>query len=224
MWRDGKMKNTVRPLVIFLVLVFVGVVGYGLSGYFAARRDAASLTLRADQLIRDRRGPIDLGRGRAEQLLLVEDPGFWEHNGVDLSTDGAGLTTLTQSLSKRVGFTNFKPGVRKLRLMGYATGLESKLSKEQIFALYLDTVWMGRGPRGSMSGFFDASREVYGREPASLNETEFLTLVAVPIAPRTFDLVQQNPELLERVKRIERLVARKCRPNGLRDVWLSACS
>jgi membrane peptidoglycan carboxypeptidase len=75
-----------------------------------------------------------------------------------------------------------------------------------------------------MAGFFDASEAIYGREPALLSQTEFLTLVAVPIAPRTFNLVQPNQQLLVRVKRIERLVGRKCQPKGLRDVWLIGCS
>lgn len=218
------MKIAFVRIGIVLVLLFVVLLGYGLSGFFAAREEAGALARKADELIRDQRGPRDLGRGRTEQLLLVEDPNFWNHDGVDLSTSGAGLTTLTQSLSKRVGFTSFKPGIRKVRLMGYAVGLESKLSKEQILALYLDTVWMGRGPQGPMAGFFDASEAIYGREPASLSQREFLTLVAVPIAPRTFNLMQPNHQMLDRVQRIERLVERECHPTGLRDVWLNGCS
>ena len=42
----------------------------------------------------------DLPSGWKEIILKVEDPGFYEHNGVDLSTAGAGLTTITQGLVK----------------------------------------------------------------------------------------------------------------------------
>jgi membrane peptidoglycan carboxypeptidase len=146
------------------------------------------------------------------------------HNGVDLSTPGSGLTTLTQSVGKRVGFASFRPGIRKVRLVGYAMGLESKLSKQQILALYLDTVWMGPGPNKPMAGFFEASRAIYGRPPAALADKEFLSLVAVAIAPRKYSLIARSPEFDERVARIARLVAKKCKPTGLRDVWLDGCA
>lgn len=218
------MKRVLRWFAILVLLLMGGGIAYGISGYLAARSDASRLAKQADFLIQSHRGGGDLGPGRAEQVLLVDDPGYSAHNGVDLSTDGAGLTTLTQSVGKRVGFANFKPGFRKIRLVGYAMGLESKLTKQQILALYLNTVWMGRGPKGPMAGYFDASLAIYGRQPAELNSREFLTLVAVPIAPRSFNLVQPNPKLRERVRRIERLVQKQCRPNGLRDVWLTGCA
>jgi membrane peptidoglycan carboxypeptidase len=146
------------------------------------------------------------------------------HNGVDLSTPGSGLTTLTQSAGKRLGFSNFRPGIRKVRLVGYAMGLESRLTKQQILALYLDTVWMGPGPHNPMAGFFNASQLIYGRPPAALSDHDFLSLVAIPIAPRRFSLIARSPELEERVARIERLVKKVCQPDGLRDVWLNGCA
>ena len=218
------MKMPLRWLGITIILLVAGLTAYTATGFFAARADAQALARRANWLIQNHRGAADLGAGRADQILVVEDPGYWSHAGVDLSTAGAGLTTLTQSLSKRVGFSAFKPGIRKFRLMGYAVGLESKLSKQQILALYLDTVWMGEGPNGAMAGFFNASHEIYGRPPAALSQWEFLTLVAVPIAPRRFNLTDPNKDLFERVKRINRLVQKECRPTGLRDVWLQGCA
>ena len=179
---------------------------------------------RADRLIAAGRGPTDLGRGRVEQLLIVEDPGFRKHKGVDFVSAGSGLTTLTQSVGKRVGFASFRPGVRKVRLVGYALGLESRLTKSQILALYLDTVWMGPGPRAPMAGFFNASRQIHGRSPAALTDHEFLSMIAIPIAPRKLSLIDRGPALEERVTRIERLVRKKCAPTGLRDVWLEGCA
>lgn len=207
-----------------IVILLVAALAYGAHGYFDARQDARLLAARADPLIAQGRGAAGLGPGRIEQLLLVEDPGFAGHSGIDFSTSGGGLTTLTQSVGKRVGFDNFQPGVRKIRLLGYALGLEQSLTKGQIVALYLDTVEMGRGPNGWMKGFYEASRSIYGRPPHLLSEPEFLSLVAVPIAPSTFNLQQPNDALRTRVERIQRLVRRQCQPNGLRDVWLEACA
>ena len=218
------MKRVAYFLGSFILLIVAAILAYGLEGYFSARSDARSLASRADKLIAEHRGAQDLGPGRIDQLLMVEDPGFWTHSGTDWTTSGSGLTTLTQSVGKRVGFDNFRPGLQKIRLVGYAIGLESKLSKPQILALYLDTVWMGRGPSGSMVGMFNASEQVFGKPPSALNQREFLTLVAVSISPRTLTLASPNSALIERRARIERLVERQCRPAGLRDVWLEGCA
>ena len=218
------MKRVVYVFGALAVIMLVALLAYGLEGYISAREDARSLSLRADRLIAEHRGPDDLGPGRIDQLLIVEDPGFRTHGGADWTTPGSGLTTLTQSVGKQVGFNNFHPGLQKIRLIGYAIGLESVLSKPQILALYLDTVWMGRGPHGSMVGFFNASETVFGRAPSALNRHQFLTLVAVPISPRTLSLAAPTADLNERTARIERLIRRECRPAGLRDVWLKGCA
>ena len=218
------MKIALRMIGSVALVIVMAVLAYGLHGYFSARADAASLSRRADALIAQHRGPEDLGPGRIQQLLLVEDPGFWTHDGTDWRTPGSGLTTLTQSLGKRVGFRNFHPGLPKIRLVGYAKGLERSLSKRQILALYLDVVWMGRGPTGSMTGLFNASEDVFHRPPSALNDRQFLSLVAVLIAPRKFTLAAPNADLEERTDRIERLVSKKCQPAGLRDVWLEGCA
>jgi len=57
----------------------------------------------------------ELSPRQIEILLTVEDPQFYHHKGVDLRTPGAGLTTITQSLVKKLYFREFKPGIRKIK-------------------------------------------------------------------------------------------------------------
>ncbi|MCO6186584.1 transglycosylase domain-containing protein [Rhizobium sp. L1K21] len=213
-----KLIGLALGLCLFLLVI------YGGKGFVDGLRDSDLLAKRADNLIAAGYGPKQLGTGRLEELLKVEDPGFYDHGGIDLSSLGAGLTTITQSLAKRLAFDGFKPGIRKLRQSTYALGLEQGLLKDQILALFLETVEMGRGPDGWMTGFFNASEEVYGKPVSELSDHEFLRLVAVMIAPANYDLFQPDPELEERVARIERLVAGNCKPNGLMDVWLEGCA
>ncbi|MCF1503599.1 transglycosylase domain-containing protein [Afifella sp. H1R] len=142
---------------------------------------------------------------------------------MDFSTPGAGLTTITQSAAKRLAFEEFHPGLGKIRQTGYALGMESRLSKEQILALWLETLEMGNGPDGWMAGFHSASSAIYGRPPAELTEAEFIRLVAVLIAPASYDLAGSDAKLDERVARIQRLVAGACAPSGFSDVWLQGC-
>ncbi|MFD0987372.1 transglycosylase domain-containing protein [Methyloligella solikamskensis] len=209
--------------VLFLIVLIMAGIGYGVLGYVDAVSDAEALKERANTLIAQDRGGQSLGDDRLQQLLLVEDPGFAHHSGVDMSTPGAGITTITQSAAKRLAFDQFRPGIGKIRQTGYALGLESELSKSQILALWLDTLEMGQGPDGWITGFHRASNVIYDRPPSELSDDEFLSLVAVLIAPSKYRLGSDDPDLNERVQRISRLVSGACKPNGNGDVWLEGC-
>ncbi|MGH1355330.1 MAG: transglycosylase domain-containing protein [Thalassovita sp.] len=102
--------------------------------------------------------------------------------------------------------------------------MENRLDKDQILALWLDTVEMGRGPDGWMIGFFQASNIAYGRPPIELTDGEFHRLVAVLIAPGEYRLLEEDKALDERISRIHRLLAGECAPTGLRDVLLEGCA
>lgn len=217
------MVRILKYVVIILTLLLIGFVGYGAKGYWDALSDAEDLRARADAVIAQGRGGDSLGTAHRAILLAVEDPDFSTHSGVDFSTPGAGLTTITQSAAKRLAFEEFHPGIGKIRQTGYALGLESRLSKEQILALWLETLEMGNGPDGWMVGFHSASSTIYGRPPAELTEAEFIRLVAVLIAPASYDLFRRDARLDERAARIRRLAAGACTPAGFSDVWLEGC-
>ena len=217
------MRRVYKFTGLFLGLIVVAGVLYGGKGYLDALSDAPELRQRADALIARGQGGSSLGGEHLAILLAVEDPNFANHIGVDFSTPGAGATTITQSASKRLAFKEFHPGLGKIRQTGYALGLESQLSKEQILALWLDTLETGEGPQGWMTGFNNASSLIYGRAPAELNNLEFMRLVAVLISPALYKLSEKDTALDERVGRIERLVAGKCAAKSHGDVWLEGC-
>lgn len=218
------MKKLTRITAIALIACSLLGFGYGAIGYRDAVRHADDYAKQANLLIAEGRGPEALGTERLNQLIKVQDPGFWEHGGIDLTTEGAGLTTISQSLSKRLGFDAFRPGIGKIRQTGFAFGMERSLEKDQILALWLDTVEMGRGPDGWMIGFFQASNDVYNGPPIELTDGEFHRLIAVLIAPGEYRLHEEDKALEERVSRIGRLLAGECAPTGLRDVLLEGCA
>lgn len=217
------MKRILKIAGLLLGCMLVAATLYGAKGYWDALADAPRLRQQADALIGRGMGGTALGADHLAILLAVQDPDFTNHHGVDFSTPGAGATTITQSLSKRLAFKEFRPGVGKIRQTGYALGLESRLSKEQILALWLDTLEMGKGPDGWMKGFYSASLAIYRQQPVKLSDADFIRLVAVLIAPGSYTLTEADPALEERVGRIERLVSGKCKPAGHGDVWLEGC-
>jgi len=217
------MKKLALAIVILLATPIVAGLLYGGKGYVDAVAASDALKTRADAILAEGRGGSGLGDERLRQLLLVQDPAFETHSGIDLSSPGAGLTTISQSVSKRLAFEEFKPGIGKLRQTGYAFGLESRLSKDRILALWLETLEMGRGPQGWMTGFYQASEAVYEKAPPQLTDEQYYRLLAVLIAPGSYDLLSDDPDLAERVRRISRLVAGECAPVDNGDVWLEGC-
>ncbi|MCR9061240.1 MAG: transglycosylase domain-containing protein [Rhodobacteraceae bacterium] len=217
------MRRIFKITAAALLLLFAGVLGYGAYGYFDALAASEELAARADSLLAENLGGSSLGQERYRQLLVVQDPAFEQHSGVDMTTAGAGITTVTQSLAKRVGFENFTPGIGKIRQTGYALGLETRLSKEQIMALWLDTLEMGRGPDGWVTGFHRMSEAVYGAAPDTIADDEYLSLLAVLISPGRYNLGTDDEALQDRTDRIRRLVSGECAANDNSDVWLEGC-
>src|SRR5262245_32303757 len=91
-------------------------------------------------------------------LLSVEDPAFYSHNGIDLSTPGAGMTTITQGLVKRYYFDNFKPGViAKLKQSLIALILNRRVDKKTQLQLFVNSVYMGTIDGQDVIGLSDAA-------------------------------------------------------------------
>ena len=217
------MRRTFRFVLVVIAVVFAALAVYGGKGWYDARRQGDGLAQRAGQLIAEGRGGEDLGPGHLAVLIQVQDPGFYSHLGVDLDTPGAGLTTISQSLAKRLAFEDFKPGIGKIRQTGYALGLDQELTKQEQLALFLDTVEMGEINGEWVTGFFKASDAAFGTPPSDLEDQQFNQLVAVLIAPGRLKLQAPDALLEERVLRIGKLAAGRCKPEKLSDVWLDAC-
>ena len=110
------MRRVLRYLLITAaILVLLAVIHYS-NEVFKAKEETPQIVR---ELLSSERMKIsleDFQDGWLDMLLRVEDPSFYTHNGMDLSTPGAGITTITQNLVKRLYFDNFKPGFAKLRV------------------------------------------------------------------------------------------------------------
>jgi membrane peptidoglycan carboxypeptidase len=161
---------------------------------------------------------------RLDMLLAVEDPGFYEHSGVDFGTPGQGMTTLTQALVKRLYFDRFEPGFAKIEQSLIARFvLHPALSKKDQLEVFLNYASFGSRNGNPIIGFPEAARVFYGRDLASLTDDQFIGLVAMLPAPKNFDPLRHPEANAERSRRIKSLLAGRCRPTGLRDVYLEAC-
>jgi membrane peptidoglycan carboxypeptidase len=165
----------------------------------------------------------DLPRERVEALLRVEDPTFFTHHGLDLSTPGAGMTTITQALVKFLYFDEFRPGWRKLPQSLFALGLDARVAKDDELRLFLNRGYLGTVEGHEVRGFGEAAEAYFGKPAAELTREEWLALVAMCVGPDAFSVARSPERNHERVARIERLLAGNCRPADWLDVYYEEC-
>jgi len=126
-------------------------------------------------------------------LIATEDERFFEHHGIDYRSllrvffktvlmgdrSGGGGSTITQQLVKNVygrqQYRYFSILITKLREMLIASDLEDLYSKEEILALYLNTVPFGE----SIYGIEAASQRFFQKHASALNLQEAATLVGM---------------------------------------------
>ena len=158
-------------------------------------------------------------------LLKVDDPGFYQHRGVDFSTPGQGMTSITQSLVKRFYFDDFQPGFAKIEQSLIARFvLHPAMSKDAQLKAYINHSHFGWREGRPIVGFGNASRAYYGRGFNQLESNQFLSLVAMLMAPKTYDPVRQPQANAERVRRIRAMLSGQCAPADLRDVTYERCA
>ena len=112
-----------------------------------------------------------------DAVIAVEDSRFERHHGVDplaivraLWTDlktkslAEGGSTLTQQLAKNVYFTQEKHFARKAAELFAAVDIEKHYGKQQIFEMYVNTIYFGSG----YYGIAEAAQGYFGKTPAGL--------------------------------------------------------
>lgn len=201
---------------IALIAAIASAAAYYTWAVYTARQYTVATVLPNTRAAHFPLSPFDLTPRQLEILLKVEDPQFFHHCGIDLSTPGAGITTITQGLVKQLYFEKFEPGIAKLKqtlIAAYA--LDPLMTKDEQLRLFLNTVYLGHGVRG-----FEQASQVYFRKPfKQLTEDEYTAIVALIIAPEVFDIQKYPARNAERVARIKRLVSGEYRSCGLFDVY-----
>ena len=137
-----------------------------------------------------------------QAVISIEDKNFDSHWGInvfriagalmhDLRTHGRGqgASTLTMQLARNL-FLNFdRTAARKAQEAILAIQIERAFTKEQIFTLYGNQIYLGSG----MYGFEAASQFYFSKHAKDLNLTEAALLAGIPKAPGAYSPLI-NPE------------------------------
>jgi penicillin-binding protein 1A len=137
-----------------------------------------------------------------QAILAAEDDRFYEHGGVDymgiLRAAGAnvigggkrqGASTITQQVARNFFLTGEKTYTRKLYEALLSFKIESNLTKDQIFELYINQIFLGQ----RAYGFAAAAQIYFGKPLKDISIAEAAMLAGLPKAPSAYNPVV-NPK------------------------------
>ncbi|HYK21663.1 MAG TPA: transglycosylase domain-containing protein, partial [Pyrinomonadaceae bacterium] len=132
-------------------------------------------------------------------VLAIEDRRFFEHSGVDVRGLGRALlrnagdeeltqggSTITQQLVKNTYLSPEKTLQRKYAEAMLAVALERRLSKQDIFALYCNEIYLGQRGAVTVRGVKEAARVYYAKELHDLTLAEAATLAGMIQSPARY--------------------------------------
>jgi len=130
-----------------------------------------------------------------QAVISIEDKSFESHWGInvfrvigavwyDLRTRGRaqGASTLTMQLARNLFLSADRTPTRKIQEAYLAIQIERTFTKEQIFTLYGNQIYLGHG----MYGFEAASQFYFGKHAKDLTLTEAALLAGLPKGPVAF--------------------------------------
>ena len=142
-----------------------------------------------------------------QALISIEDKDFYRHWGVnvwriagaayrDIESGGRvqGASTLTMQLARNLFLSPDRSFQRKIEEAFLAIQIERRFTKEQIFTLYANQIFLGHGVYG-----FEAASEYYFSKPAKqLTLEEAALLAGLPKAPGQYSPILHPDRALKR--------------------------
>ncbi|MFH5924869.1 PBP1A family penicillin-binding protein [Roseomonas xinghualingensis] len=189
-------------LAALAVLVFLGwcLLRIPVGGGMLPEASPASLILEArDGAVFATRGnlhgdPIEAGsipKPLLDAVVAIEDRRFFDHRGVDLWGIGRALwrnftserreggSTISQQLARLLYLSQEQSLIRKTQEAMLALWLETRLSKEEILARYLNAAYFGAGATGADA----AARRYFGKPASEVTLAEAAMLAGLVRAP-----------------------------------------
>ncbi|UCV15316.1 penicillin-binding protein 1A [Quatrionicoccus australiensis] len=137
-----------------------------------------------------------------QAILAAEDDRFYKHGGIDylgiLRAAGTnllgggkrqGASTITQQVARNFFLTGEKTYTRKLYEALLSFKIESNLSKDQIFELYINQIFLGQ----RAYGFAAAAQIYFGKPLKDISIAEAAMLAGLPKAPSAYNPIV-NPK------------------------------
>ena len=144
----------------------------------------------------------DVPKVMKQAILAAEDDRFYQHGGIDYAgilraaatnlaggSKRQGASTITQQVARNFFLSGEKTYTRKLYEVLLSFKIESNLSKDQIFELYINQIFLGQ----RAYGFAAAAQIYYGKPLKDISIAEAAMLAGLPKAPSAYNPIV-NPK------------------------------
>lgn len=198
--KTNKLNVLKFMLIIILALIFLFVLIFGLGGYNYYNKAISKIPLseKVKEVQSDENFVKydDLSPDLINATIAVEDHRFREHGALDIISLGRAIfsnikageaveggSTITQQVAKNLYFmSDMYNRDRKIAELILSYHLEKNYSKEEIFELYVNTIYYGNG----YYGIKDAANGYFNKDPKDLTLSEATLLAGVPNAPSAY--------------------------------------
>jgi penicillin-binding protein 1B len=152
----------------------------------------------------------DLPPHLVKAITVTEDRAFFEHYGVNFrgilralwrryeADDSSpvarqGGSSITQQLVKNLFLTPEKSLTRKAEEAYMSVILETRLTKEEIFTLYANQIYLGQQAGVAIYGVGEAANAYFGKDVSQLNLAEAAFIAGIIRSPNRYN-AYKNPE------------------------------
>ena len=142
-----------------------------------------------------------------DAVLAAEDKRFFEHPGFDPvrivgaawadlrhHNAGQGASTLTMQLARSLFFSTERTWKRKVAETLVALELEQRFSKQQLFELYANEIYLGNRGSFAIRGFGQGAQAYFGKDVHDLTLAEAAFLAGIIRAPNRYSSADSRPE------------------------------
>jgi penicillin-binding protein 1B len=147
----------------------------------------------------------DLPSHMVNAVLAAEDKRFFEHGGLDvIRVAGAaladlrvghkaqGASTIDMQVARSFFFTTKREWRRKVKEVLMALEIDQRFSKQQIFELYANEVYLGNRGSFAIRGFGEAAQAYFGKDVREVSIGEAAFIAGIIRAPNRYSAAETH--------------------------------
>jgi penicillin-binding protein 1B len=138
-------------------------------------------------------------------VLAAEDKRFFEHGGLDIirvvgaaladlraGHKAQGASTIDMQVARSFFFTTKREWSRKVKEVLMAFEIDQRFSKQQIFELYANEVYLGNRGSFAIRGFGEAAKAYFGKDVRELTLGESAFIAGIIRAPNRYSAAERH--------------------------------
>jgi penicillin-binding protein 1B len=169
----------------------------------------------------------DLPPVMVHAVLAAEDKRFFEHGALDVvrvfgaafydltrGHKAQGASTIDMQVARTFFFSTKREWRRKVKEILMAAEINERFSKQQIFELYANDIYLGNRGSFSIRGFGEAAQAYFGKDVRELSAGEAAFLAGIIRAPNRYSSAERHADRAEEARYLtapEEAAARKAK-------------